>query len=161
MCQKRGINYLCDSGVEIEGYNIWGSPWTPKFGYGWAWNAYVSEGEAIITKGTWIKEKWDLIPGNTDILVTHGPPYGYLDKVLDFTLGCSRSVGCQELREAVDEVCPKAHIFGHIHEGAGIKVAETGTVLVNASQLNEAYQLIHKPIRIHLVKGRVLIQQDL
>lgn len=157
----KGVIYLCDSGVEIEGYNIWGSPWSPKFGHGWAWNAYRNEGEAIVMADglPWIKDKWDLIPDNIQILITHGPPYSHLDKVIDFTLGYHRSVGCENLAEAVYEIRPSVHIFGHIHESAGI--SQYGkTTYVNASQLNESYQLVHKPKRIIMVNGSAKPEEE-
>jgi len=58
--------YLEDSSVTIEGYKIHGSPWTPEF-CGWA---FMLENEKDMLK------KWKMIPDDTDILITHGPPYG-------------------------------------------------------------------------------------
>jgi hypothetical protein len=58
-------------------------------------------------------KKWNQIPDDTDILVTHGPPVGYGDL-------CYSGVraGCVELLTTVQQrVKPKYHIFGHIHEG--------------------------------------------
>ena len=54
---------------------------------------------------------WDKIPENVDILITHGPPQGYGDRIL---LG--KHVGCPELMKRVAEVKPRYHFFGHIHE---------------------------------------------
>ena len=60
-----------------------------------------------------MKEKWDQIPSDTDILVTHGPPFGFGD----MTSG-RNNVGCKDLYEQVStRIKPKFHIFGHIHEG--------------------------------------------
>ena len=56
--------------VEIDGIKIWGSPITPYF-YGWAYNR---------NRGEEIKKHWDLIPDDIDILVTHGPAFGIMDK---------------------------------------------------------------------------------
>ena len=52
-----GCTYLEDSGIEIEGVKIWGSPWTPWF-FDWAFNAQ---------RGSECKAKWDLIPDDTDV----------------------------------------------------------------------------------------------
>lgn len=60
------VTYLEDFYTVIDGLKIWGSPYTPFF-YNWAFNRH--RGEAI-------KHHWDLIPHDTDVLVTHGPPYG-------------------------------------------------------------------------------------
>lgn len=58
-------------------------------------------------------QKWDKIPDDTDILVTHTPPVGHGD------LCCTGvRAGCVELLTTVQQrVKPKYHVFGHIHEG--------------------------------------------
>ncbi|HND88343.1 MAG TPA: metallophosphatase domain-containing protein, partial [Saprospiraceae bacterium] len=67
-----GVIYLNDSGCRIEGVHIWGSPIQPWF-FDWAFNR---------RRGPDIRRHWDLIPEDTDILLTHGPPYGILDEVV-------------------------------------------------------------------------------
>ena len=64
------VIYLNDSGVTVEGIRIWGSPIQPWF-YDWAFNRQ---------RGAEIKKHWDLIPENTDILMTHGPAFGIHDR---------------------------------------------------------------------------------
>lgn len=129
------IVYLCDSGITYKDFKIWGSPWTPTFHN---WHFMKDRGEDI-------RAKWDLIPNNIDILVTHGPPYGILDKNIR-----GEHCGCEELREAAFRISPKLHMFGHIHEQGG-KTLNTGiTTYVNASIMNEKYQPLNKPIRIEL-----------
>lgn len=130
------IHYLCDSGIEFEGRKIWGSPWTPTF-LNWHF---------MRDRGAPIKEKWDKIPSDTDILVTHGPPWGILDKTEE-----GIAVGCEELRKAVlERVKPKIHCFGHIHEEGGRTETYEGTRFVNASVVNERYRLVNKPIHIEI-----------
>lgn len=137
------IEYLQDEELTLyfDGHNgdfpednihIWGSPWQPKF-FNWAFN---------LEPGEEIKKKWDLIPNNTDILITHGPPFSKLD----FVNGGS-NVGCEELLKRVISVKPKIHVFGHIHEGAGY-VFDGTTHFFNASVLNERYEFRNKPITI-------------
>ena len=128
------IIYLNDSGITIEGLNIWGSPIQPEF-MDWAFNR---------KRGAEIKHHWDLIPNNTDILITHGPPYGILDKNMR-----EKHTGCEELKKKVDILEPKLHIFGHIHEAFGIKKINK-TTYVNASQLNHKYYLTNNPLVIKL-----------
>jgi len=110
--------YLRDSSVEFDGIKIYGSPMAKKIGV-WAFG-YQTDGEA--------KEYWDLIPDDTDILITHGPPLGMLDKLY---YGGER-VGCPVLLKAIDRVKPKLHLFGHIHERWGI-IKSHPTIFVNAS----------------------------
>ena len=121
--------YLENSGVTIEGINIWGSPIQPWF-EDWAFNR---------NRGADIKKYWDLIPSNTNILITHGPPYGYLDKN-----HYGKHVGCEELALAVERIKPQFHIFGHIHEGYG-SVTPNETQFINASLLNERYFYTNDP----------------
>lgn len=123
------VNYLNDSSVQINGFTFWGSPVTPWF-HNWAFNR---------NRGPEIKDHWDRISMNTDVLITHGPPQGVLDRTV---LGSE--VGCEELREKLTQLKPRYHIFGHIHEGYG-RYRSEGTEYLNASVLNERYQLCNKP----------------
>lgn len=131
------FTYLQDESITIDGIKIYGSPWQPEF-YNWAFN---------LPRGIKLKEKWDMIPDDTDILITHGPPLGHNDWVRR-----DRSnVGCADLLEAVKRVKPKYHIFGHIHSGYG-QSANDDTVFINASVCNEEYQPINKPFVIEIEK---------
>ncbi len=135
LTEHYGITYLEDSYTIIEGFKFHGSPVTPTFGYGWAWNR--NEGG--------IKHHWDRIPGDTDVLITHGPSFGVLDTV-NHNL---ESVGCFSLADKVEEVKPKYHIFGHIHEEYGVQEYKN-TTYVNASICTLAYKPTNKPIVITL-----------
>lgn len=126
--------YLEDSAVEIEGFMIYGSPWQPWF-FDWAFN---------LPRGKPLKEKWDLIPKDTDILITHGPPYGHGDKVIR-----NGSQGCVDLLDAIQRVKPRYHIFGHIHEGYGI-TKEGKTLCINASNVDFHYHPVNPPITFTL-----------
>ena len=109
--------YLEDESVTVEGVKIYGSPWQPWFG-GWAFN---------LQRGPDIAAKWQLIPDDTQILVTHGPPQGVLDRTHR-----GDSAGCLDLFHRVMEVRPRLHVFGHIHEAAGRSDFD-GITFVNAS----------------------------
>lgn len=136
------VEYLCDSGCEFEGFKIWGSPWTPEF-CNWHF---------MLPRGRKLKEKWDKIPDNTDILVTHGPPLGILDAT-DNIINKAERLGCADLRDAVERVKPKLHVFGHIHGGHGqliLKHEGSNTICVNAAIMDEGYRPRNKPIRVVL-----------
>ncbi|NIJ44439.1 Icc-related predicted phosphoesterase [Wenyingzhuangia heitensis] len=122
--------YLNDSGCEIEGVKFWGSPIQPEF-LNWAFNR---------ERGVDIKKHWDLIPNDTDVLITHGSPYGILDQTVR-----GDKIGCEDLLKKVLEIRPKIHAFGHIHEAYGIKNINE-TTFVNASLLNERYRYTNDPI---------------
>jgi Icc-related predicted phosphoesterase len=134
----KNIDYLEDELMMVgEDYDnmvkIWGSPWQPEF-HNWAFN---------LPRGEKIKEKWDMIPVDTDILITHGPPMGKLDYVPYDSI----NVGCEELMKRVSEIKPKIHVFGHIHEGHGY-VFDGTTHYINAANLNGRYEFRNKPITI-------------
>ena len=66
-----------------------------------------------------------MIPKDTDILLTHGPPCSIGDKTIH-----GNHEGCVDLLNAVRRVKPKYHLFGHIHEAYGIdKIGDT--IIVN------------------------------
>jgi len=132
------IEYLCDSGTEFEGLKIWGSPWTAKF--------YRQNPEcmAFALDADDLKEKWALIPEDTDILVTHSPPRNVLDHAYH------KRTGCPDLRSVINKIEPKLHVFGHIHECGGQIRDFTGMQCVNASVVDQNYNHINKPVRIVL-----------
>ena len=129
------ITYLNDSGVEIDGVKIWGSPVQPWF-YNWAFNR---------TSET-IGAHWDKIPLDTNILITHGPIRGYLDLTER-----GESTGCQILRDKMGELKDlKLHVCGHIHEAYGRVDIPEGPTLVNASVLDLRYRMKHNPIIVEI-----------
>lgn len=136
------LTYLEDSGCEIEGLNFWGSPWQPWF-HDWAFN--------LPRKGAEIREKWNRIPLNTNVLITHGPPYGILDQV-----DGGDHLGCEELALRVAAVRPRLHVFGHIHDGYGT-LEKDGTLYVNACVLNEQYRIAHRPVVLDIDRDSVQV----
>jgi Icc-related predicted phosphoesterase len=130
-----GITYLLDSGICVEGIHFWGSPWQPWF-FDWGFN---------LERGQEIAEKWALIPQNTQVLVTHGPPHEIADLTID-----KIHAGCEELAERIHHLAAlKLHIFGHIHEGYGI--ARDGAVIfANASVCDARYRPTNAPLVIDI-----------
>ena len=122
--------YLQDSGVTIAELKFWGSPWQPEY-HDWAFN---------LPRGAEIREKWDLVPEETDVLITHGPPEGVMDQLYSFG-----AIGCEELAVARKRIQPRLHIFGHVHEGYGTHV--DGEILsVNAASCNLWYRPVNPPL---------------
>ncbi len=128
-----GIHFYND-GIEIEGYNFWGSPVTPEF-YDWAF---------MKSRGMECKKVWIRIPDDTDVLLTHGPPKFILD------LCRNGYVGCEDLAdEVLHRVKPKYHIFGHIHESYG-QTNIKGINFINASICDGDYIPNNKPVIFEL-----------
>lgn len=140
---KHDVNYLLDDFVELEGLKIYGSPWQPWF-YNWAFNFNMND------DGTQAEKTWAKIPDDTDILLTHGPPHGVLDRVARLvTPDEDPCVGCPELKSRVLDVGPKLHVFGHIHESYGTtKVHDTQ--FVNAACCTLQYNPTNEPIILEL-----------
>jgi calcineurin-like phosphoesterase family protein len=113
--------------------HIWGTPWQPEF-RNWAFN---------LPRGKDLKEKWDMIPTNTDILITHAPPFGKLDYVEYDNI----NAGCEELMKRISTIKPKINIFGHIHGGYGY-VFDGNTHYINAAVLNDRYEFRNKPVTV-------------
>lgn len=131
-----GVHLLIDESVTIDGIKIWGSPYTPWFN-DWAFNRARNGIEASLYGIDFIFPHWDKIPNDTDILLTHGPPYDILDQLRDATGKWNgQFVGCQDLAERLEEVKPKIHAFGHIHGNHGA-LEKDGTLYINASSLDK------------------------
>jgi len=104
--QEWPCHYLENSGVEINGLKIWGTPWTPHF-CDWAFNF----SDDPIRAEEQMAKIYGEIPEDIDILVTHGPPRGFGDLTRD-----TRRAGCKALLDRIKVVKPKIHVFGHIHD---------------------------------------------
>ena len=87
--------YLEDEAVEVAGLRVYGSPYTPHFC-----------GSFQLATELDADSKWPAIPGDLDILVTHGPPLGILDTVGD------HHAGCPQLLKRVQMVQPQYHFLG-------------------------------------------------
>jgi Icc-related predicted phosphoesterase len=119
-----GVRLLIDDYMLVDGIKFYGSPWQPWF-YDWAFNFPRNDG------GVMARQKWDQIPHDTNVLITHGPPYGLLDKTLGHSY--DNRVGCPQLIRAIlARPAIQAHIFGHIHESFG-QHEEDGVWFINAA----------------------------
>lgn len=117
--------YLEDSGCELMGLKIYGSPITPTFGQ---WHFMKDRGDDI-------RKTWDKIPEGLSILLTHGPPFG----ILDWAPRSKESVGCWDLLDIVKKRKPQVHCFGHLHFDGGKTLDRFGIKFINAAVCNEEY----------------------
>ena len=129
-----GVKYLHDSGIESCNLNFWGSPYQPEF-CDWQFN---------LPRGNALAAKWKLIPENTNVLITHSPPYNILDAVHHQNVGCcDLAMRVKQLKEL------KLHVFGHIHPEYG-QLIDGNTTFVNASLVNNWNQIVNSPIVLDL-----------
>jgi Icc-related predicted phosphoesterase len=132
-----GVRYLEDSGLTIDGLKFWGSPWLPWFS-DWAFS---------LERGGTLAAKRALIPDDVAVLITHGPPFGILDRVGGPD---GEPTGCEALAARLERLTAlKLHLFGHIHEEHGT-LARDGRWFVNASICTASFQPTNPPIVIDL-----------
>jgi len=132
------VYYLENNFIEVDQIKIWGSPISPTFGYGWAFNK---------DRGSEINEVWNHIPNDTDIVITHSPIYGYCDRASN----TNQNVGCADLYHRLHEVKPHLHFAGHIHEAYGWGTIpykdEWGDIYTfNGCNCNLRYEVFNEPI---------------
>lgn len=84
-----------------------------------------------------------------DLLVTHHPPRGVLDKTF-----YGVNAGIEELWELINLLTPRYHLFGHIHESPGVLEGDGGVVFVNAGPLARGRYAV-----IDLEEGRVELRE--
>ena len=67
------------------------------------------------------------IPMYVDILISHGPPLGILDK----------HKGCPILKQTIKELEPSIHVFGHVHSLRGKTLKAKKRTFYNVVSLSE------------------------
>lgn len=121
------VHYLCNSGLELHGIKFYGVP------------MFIEDCASGRQKGNYAK-----IPVDTDILITHAPPFGILD------FDGSVNYGSKELFSRIFVIKPHLHIFGHIHFGHGIK-SLSGITFSNGSIMNTGYDDMLSPNLIEYI----------
>ena len=124
--------FLIDDFVIIDGFKVYCSPWQIHF-CNWAFN----EDEETLAY------KWSMIPDDIDILVTHSPPYGYGDTILQSSTMMNEHLGSPSLTSRIQQLKNlQLNVFGHIHSGDHKRyILRNGTILQNVSVLDEAYEI--------------------
>jgi len=112
---------------------VWATPWSNRF-MNWAFMKEPAELEDIYTQ----------IPDGIDILVSHQPPYGYGDRLVNEMSDHVEHLGSRELLTAIRRVRPKLVICGHIHSGYG-RFECDGIPVYNVSVVDEQYRLVRPP----------------
>jgi len=119
-CKSKNIIFLNDSSVVIDGIKIYGTPWTKAFSINRGYGCEDDEELRI---------KYNKIPEDVEILITHNPPF----KILDFANYYACHVGSEALLEKINTLKNlKLHFFGHVHDESGIKSIKQ-TTFVNCA----------------------------
>ena len=134
------VIYLEDSGIEIEGYNFYGTPVQLPFN-NWAFNREEHK----------LEEHWKAIPNNTDFLITHSPPY----LIGDYVPYNKTHIGSPSLyKEIVNRIKPIGSFSGHNHSGRGVNVLDK-TTFINATNLNEDYYVVYDPFLVEVEDNKL------
>lgn len=131
-------HYLQDSEITIKGLRIWGSPWSLTYG-----------NFAFMQDEDFLNEVYSKIPEGIDIILSHTPPFGYLDYVYvtkdeEDKWFTKKHCGSHSLLQHIKRVNPKLVVFGHIHPGAGISQLDN-TTLINAALVNDSIEICREP----------------
>lgn len=132
-------HYLVDQGIEIDGIKFYGTPWQP-------W--YMEMAFNLPRGSDELAAKWDAVPEDTDVLLTHCPPNG----ILDWVTGATKAVGCEMLRYRYDigKLRPLLHCFGHVHESRG-RMNDYHTLFVNAAcVIGDSHRPVDGPVVVEL-----------
>lgn len=119
--------------VDLMGVPTWFSPWSMRYGT-WAYMAH----------DTVLNEKYKLISEKTQVLVTHGPPFGVGDRV-----NSGERVGSSSLYERIARLPDlRLVVTGHIHEAHGVYYCHGGIPVLNVTHVDEWYNPVHPPMVI-------------
>ena len=131
------ITYLQDNLYEYKKedkiYRIYGTPWCKVF-YNWA----------FMLQDPYLKDIYDKIPYNLDILLTHEQPYGIGDVIT------AEHLGSVPLLKAIEEKQPRYLFTGHLHSTDHSCLQIKDTKRYNVSILDEEYNLKYFPERLNL-----------
>ncbi|MCB0319665.1 MAG: metallophosphatase domain-containing protein [Bdellovibrionales bacterium] len=133
-CIDNEVHFLHNDSIEIDGVKFYGSPFTPAFG-GYEFQLHGSEHA---------RRHWEMIPDDTQVLITHGPQSGILDVNAE-----GEHVGCQALMARIEQLQCELHVHGHIHEGYG-EASSNGVRSVNAAVLDSRKRPWNRPIVVDL-----------
>jgi Icc-related predicted phosphoesterase len=138
-----GIHLLIDeSYTDLDsGLKFYGVPWTPDFfpdNWSFQYSHTNCTPEAI----------WAKVPEDTDILISHGPPFGCADQIVS---GAAH-LGSKSMLDRIEALRMNLRyvICGHIHGSYGRHCTDftdpNGVEVINASINTEAYMPTNAPI---------------
>lgn len=148
--RDQNVHLLVDRSIVIDGIKFHGTPWcggSPSVMGRWGFYLYQDEHR---------RKQFSKIADDTDVLISHSPPYGILDSVKVGWMRKKEPLGCKVLLERVMEVQPAVHVFGHIHSGNGKKMGDV-TGFFNCSNLDEDYNISYAPRVINIFKKATLV----
>lgn len=134
---------------EVKSIKIYGTPWCKVFGN---WH--------FMRDYNLLKEFFNKIPENLDILLTHDAPYGCSDICYESRWGVDH-IGNIALREAIIEKKPKFCLHGHLHTSNHEPMFLEGTCVINLSLNDESYSPVFKPLILTELDLKYIVNPDL
>lgn len=125
--------FLNGETFKYQGFNFFGASWVPEL-----------EHQAFYADDQLLTQEWSLIPDDTDVVITHTPPFGVLD-----TSSQGMILGCKHLANNIERVKPRLHCFGHIHASSGT-VKNSHTTFINAALAGEGHRIVRSPYTFNL-----------
>lgn len=132
--------YLLDESFNVDGVWFYGLPWVPNLSL-WAFHApdFI------------LDYKFAAIPEDTDVVISHGPPFGFCDHTVP-RFG-SVHAGCPSANDAIDRAKPQVFVCGHIHEGYGSAI-RGATLVANVSHVDVDYEPVNEPFEFHFERSK-------
>lgn len=134
------IVYLQDSGAELCGLKVWGSPWCAS---------ETTRHQHFAIPERLLGYKFRLIPSDTELLLAHAAPSGPCRA--GFVEDEGIDLGSPALARAVakrDKI--KVLLCGHIHMGSHIPSIWRGVTVANAALTDNAKNCIYAPLSLSI-----------
>jgi hypothetical protein len=131
--------YLEDAETAVDGLRVYGTPWVPNLPF---WAFYGDERKLELRAAA--------IPEGIDVLVSHGPPFGYGDQVGPHGHHLGQRVGEEQLEAHLHRIKPRAVVCGHIHENWGVYDHPSGAAVYSVSMMDDLYTPTYEPAVFHL-----------
>jgi Icc-related predicted phosphoesterase len=126
------LHLRIDTLEHIFGVKVWFSPWSPIF-FDWA---YMADEDKLA-------KKYAKIPDDTQVIVSHSPPFGYGD-LNQQKIRCGSGALLYRMGQLSDL---RLVVCGHIHEAFG-SYNYNGIDVFNVSFMDAGYRPKNKPVII-------------
>jgi predicted phosphodiesterase len=138
------VRILIDQELRLRGMRIYGAPWLPA--------VFSDPTHWLGVRSPQLQKKWEAIPDDTALLVTHGPPCGILDKNEG-----GQYIGDPVLAYRLSQLADlRLHVFGHVHASIGT-MEKNGRLSLNAAICDSKYRPTRKPAVIEWNDGAAKI----
>lgn len=113
--------------IEVAGLTIFGfGCGVPPIGLDWSFD--LTEDQA--------RRRLARCPEGADVLLTHSPPHGHVDRISD-----GRSIGSEAVLEALEKTSPRLVVCGHVHDCWGQESRVGPSRIVNAGPRGKLVEL--------------------